>query len=554
MDPLIVLKQKLSRTNSLAFDGLTFDHKPIAAEIAVLKQWVTSSDSLNLDSDIIHEALLRFYRSSDLTNLRQAQLVCYGCAAQFGKDKKRLIEDAKYFPMLLDCIDRLRSKPRFFRRCYKGLLSGYFDYDPNDDVDVPVGKNNWKILRGYLRERLRDIRSREAEPDWVGALNEHANILTDDPTSRYGTSLLEDIRSERDEFDALRHQLNISDASWLVTQLVVGQVERATLKDDKGFSQILPRILTLLNEHRLVLNRGLSKVLERYVKCVNVPSNNALRDFAVTNWGIPWLPSNSARWSRVADAARQMVVDWLKLEFIQQFFKLLAEDGVNDMRRLKFWESYHKNIGDMYFALGPHARTNPSSDFVELRKKMSDRALSLTKGGSKRNNAFIMHIGNHVVVEFGIKGNACFIFERSKLPFNLDRGVVAGDKSELKHENHVERMLHIDTSVAPWEEAFAESLRRLMDIQASPQRSISRLAASSGTGHRDTKSTSEQARYSRVELDRFCATRKLKIEDLTAKSGNLWVRTDHLDEAVNRQLVAWGFKFKVDKGWWREKS
>jgi hypothetical protein len=33
------------------------------------------------------------------------------------------------------------------------------------------------------------------------------------------------------------------------------------------------------------------------------------------------------------------------------------------------------------------------------------------------NNAFIMCIGEHVVVEFGLKGNACFIFKRDRLPF-----------------------------------------------------------------------------------------------------------------------------------------
>jgi hypothetical protein len=255
MDLLTALKRKLSKTNALAFEGLAFNQAPMASEIAKLNKWITSSDSQNLESDIILEALLRFYRTSDLTSLRQAQLVCYGCVAQFGEDKKRLIEDAKYFVTLLDSVDRFRSKPRAFRRCYKGLLSGYFDYDPNAEGAAAVGKKNWKILRGYLHDHIRDIKSPGVEPDWVSSIVENKNVLTDDPTSRYGLSLLEEKQRASNEFDELGHKLSISDASWLVTELVIGQIERSTLKNDFSFGQLLPRILTLLAEHSLVLIR-----------------------------------------------------------------------------------------------------------------------------------------------------------------------------------------------------------------------------------------------------------------------------------------------------------
>jgi hypothetical protein len=59
--------------------------------------------------------------------------------------------------------------------------------------------------------------------------------------------------------------------------------------------------------------------------------------------------------------------------------------------------------------------------------------------------------------------------------------------------------------------------------------------------------------YARTELDRFVAARGLRIRDLTAQRGNLWVLTNQSDQSVNRQLSDWGFRYKQNKGWWREK-
>jgi hypothetical protein len=242
-----------------------------------------------------------------------------------------------------------------------------------------------------------------------------------------------------------------------------------------------------------------------------------------------------------------MVSDWLKLELLNQFFSLLAEDGANDKRRLKFWEHYHKSIraiDDMYFALGSHARSNRSSDFVQLRKKMTGRVLNLNAGGPPRNNAFIMCIGDYVAVEFGVSGNACFIFEGRDLPFDLSRGAVAGDRSELKHDSHLERMLHIDSNAGPWEQEFERKLGRMIEGTSRGQRRAA--------GSQNSKATSVP--YTRAQLDRFCLDRRLKIRDLTPQKGNLWVATDESDKSVNRQLSDWGFRYKINKGWFREHS
>ena len=549
MSALSDLKRKLSWTSAHAFEGLIFDHTPIANEVEVLRGWVAGKEALKPASDLVLEALLNFRRSANVTGLREAQLVCYGSIEPVGKEKHRLIEDLRLFPTLLNCVDKYRPKPRAFRRCYKGLLSGYFGYDPEESSSDRAGKPNWLMLRTYLHGRIDDIKSSDGEPEWVNAIREHKNVLTNDPLRRYGLALMEgDVR----KFEEVKQQLDISNASWMVTRLVLAQINGAASQSDSNFIHLVPRILDLLAEHRLVLDAGLSRVLERYVRCADPLANNKLRDFAVANWGTPWLPSNSARWSRINKAAQQMIADWLKLDLIRQFFSLLAEDSANDRRRLKFWERYHKNIDDMHFALGNHARANQSRDFVELRRKMAGRVLDLNAAGSPRNNAFIMRMGDHIAVEFGISGNACFIFERRNLPFQLDRGRVAGDRSALKHEDHAERLLHIDVGAGDWEEVFERTLSRLLNVRPE-----NHDAATANRSKQDERARAperpQQPVYSRMELQRFCTNHSLAISDLTAQRGNLWVLTDQSKEPVTRQLTNWGFRYKAPKGWWREK-
>jgi hypothetical protein len=556
MHTLADLKRMLAWTNAHAFDGLTFDHAPIANELQALKAWIDGTASERPASDLILAALLRFQARLDLAGLREAKLVCYGCIEPFGPNRQRLIQDARAFPKLLNCVDEYRPKPHAFRRCYKGLLSGYFGYRPDGGSAQRKSEDNWRMLRTYLHDRLRDIHSPGIEPEWVGAITEHRNLLSIDPCSRYGLSLLE---GDSRKFDELRRQLDISTASWVVTELVLGQIHSAVSQSDSKFIGYVPRLLALLEEHPLVLDHGLQGVLERYRNCADAPVNTRLRDFAVMHWGNPWLPSNSARWSRVNEPTRQMLSNWLKLDLIRQFFSLLAEDKANDKRRLKFWERYHTSIDDMYFALGNHARTNRSRDFVELRKKMTGRVLRLNSGGSPRNNAFIMRIGAYICVEFGVSGNACFIFRRRNLPFDLSRDAVQGDQSELKHDDHVKRLRHFDsTSSGPWERTFEQALQELIDVRPADRSTTTRSSISGASQTRGNKTTPEtplagRVPYSRRELERFCANGRLAIRDYTPQRGNLWVLTNQSDRSVSQQLLHWGFQYKPNKGWWREK-
>jgi hypothetical protein len=569
MAALSRLRAALQDTNSSSLRGLTFDTKLLDRETSKLRAWLGDRGTAKPPQDAIVLALQAFHRDQHPGNRRQALLVCFGCIDPVLTGSSRLIEDAERFPKLLRAVDAYTSAPRAYRRCYRGLLNAYFGYDPYDTKTArSAGRQNWEGLRTYLRDRVVKTAAPGLLPTWVEALQANPDLLGNDPGKAYGETLL---KGNSGEFDDAVTALDIKENSWLIWRLVLGQVEAAAREDDRSFQGYLPRLLDLLAKHPFARDDGLAKLLSRYLSSKAPVVHDGLRDFTVGHWGNPWLSVNRPKWSKVSDKAREMVASWLKLRLIQQFFNLLAAGRINDRRRLEFWESYHDSIDDMYFALGNTALRNQETDFQDIRKKMDGRLLDLHGAGSPDNNAFIMCIDNFVVVEFGMTGNACYIFRRDRLPFELD-GDIAGNSTALKHASFVERLLHQDGTAETWEHKFQRALVSLMHVQPGPQpvrndalpvrtfgfRHVDQTPYSAAPPAQRPVSSRPQilpargVRFSERELSRLCDIRQLRIEDLRQRNGNLWVLTGDVDAYVSSQLRSWGFSFKAGKGWWRK--
>jgi len=419
-------------------------------------------------------------------------------------------------------------------------------YDPENDAARPGGKKNWQLLRTYLNERAEQIRvPKSTEPEWVDSVNRNRELLTERAGEELGRKALD---GDRSHFEAVCEELEISDQSWVVRNFILAQLDAAASKNDRQYRQLLPRLHDLLEQHPLFLGDGLAHILERYRKCTPPELDANLRDFSVKHWKNPWLKLNDKTWGRVSEATRQMVSGWLKLKFMEKFFGLLAEDGINDARRLNFWLRYIDHISDMHFALGNNAMHNNAPDFKLLRTEMTGRVLQLYAGGAPTNNAFIMRIGTHVVVEFGAKGNACFVFDgHSKLPFDLTR-YVAGDSTELKHESHEARLLHIDRSEGDWESTFERELGRLLRVAPEPATRATRRPA---PPVHPPAGPSKDA-FTQSAFDQLVRTHRLNVADKRRLGGALWVQLGKAESPVTAQLRRWEFKYNEHKtAWWR---
>lgn len=540
MDALNSLRLALNETNRTAFHAFHIEQRSIEAEVRKLQGWLKDPGEAAPPVEVLKESLLRFHRDGRVTNFRDARLVCRGVAVPIGPRQVRLIDDSGLFPRLLDDVAGYAPEPRKFRRCYRGLLSSYFHIDPCAEDDIRPLRDNRQRLQEFLNGHLAHLRVDDINPDWVDTIQEHRNLLSDAPCERYGAAFL---NGSSGEFKAAEAHLEISGSSWVGRSIIEATVNAACALDDDGFKPHLPRLFELVGDIRYatLLDGCLARILERYSLTSPLVTHPGLCNFAVAHWKNPWLDINDARWRLVTEAARKMVADWLKLDFLKQFFELLSADGCNDTRRLDFWARYHQRIDDMYFVLGKYAMGNRTPAYVELRKKMEGRLLSLSGGGTRENNAFVMTMGDHAFVEFGTMGNAAYVYKLSRgLPFDLahSRELSSNDLKNTLYA--IERLRHTDNNHGydKWERRFDSHLYLAYGIRAGddelpePWRSGSWLA-----------------RGTMANIEAFCRAFGFTYEDRRSSGGQFWVKADNGNRTANGQLEAWGFSYRDGRGW-----
>ena len=416
------------------------------------------------DRNVLQDSLRRFASTKTVANFSELKHVCYGVTVPVGENKWCLIDRAHLFHSLLGLIEQHSGQAKQYRRCYQGLLNGYFGFDKQ--AASSEGQANWAHLRSYLDKGLTPIlhaaANRGLSIDWLQALSVHRNLLTDDPCSRYASELQ---RGKTDELRSLCGALGIASTSWVWDQAMMAYVRAVCNGEDQQFQQGMPDVLDLVNGRaemklaQLLSTRATAMTVARYANCADRPEHPDLRDTSLRCVGNPWV--NRTAWDAHVqhEPARQMVEGWLKRRLIKDFFELLAHDGGADLRRLNYWLKWEPEITEMWFVLGSDARNNRSLAFKELRERMSGRRRSLDDPNGQ-NNAFVMRIGPLLVIEFGLTGNACYAFAAADFKTDLDKPLL--HTRLLKQQTGETRLLH----GGPWESKFDYELRKL--IQSVP--------------------------------------------------------------------------------------
>jgi hypothetical protein len=528
------------------------DLTSIREHVERLRRTVTEAVA-SVDDDLSLKAVRQFWASGDLDSLRDARLVCFGLHRPVAPSGPCIMEDRDKLHRVLDDragVGQWMQAPRRFRRCYQGLVRSYFSYDAYAARTPTIGRRNWQDLRSYLRDHRGALSAEATNPAWVGVAQANGGLFSEEPCAEYAHDVL---AGDGERITSVRQALGIPGSSWFLSQLILSSVRAATKLEDAAFKGTIPLLLPKLREYQLLRTDGLASLLDRYADCDDSVQDVALRDRAVEWWGNPWLPSTEAAWGRVTRRTREMVSVWLKSELIDEFFKKLASNNVGDRRRSKFWLRYVKSM-DVRFALGADALSSRDKDFVALRQKMKGLFTPL-HGGLSSNNAFIMRIGKLTAVEFGDSGNAFYAYDsRNGEPFDLDEPVTSAVDGEnsLKSSDHLFKLRHQDVSAGLWEEVFERRLKSEFRLKpdeaampAQPQPRAERPPAA------QLPTRYELVPFSQARLREWASNRGFDIEDLSARGGNIWVRTLNRNTDVNRVLTAWGFRFRNDKGWWR---
>lgn len=433
-----------------------------------LRAWIKQGVSVKTPpQDRVRSAVLDFYQAK-VGGFSQLRLCCFGCLqvmdmSPAGPLRYRLLDDRPRFIQLLNHVEKLDAQPRKFQWLYKPLLHAYFSFGLDNESETENARRSWLDLREFLDEHKGAIESPGINPEWIAALSEHTNLLTQNPCVRYGLAAL---RGDRAVFDEIRSRLEIRDDSWLVRRLVFAQVDAAIAEGDSVFKGYVDYLIQLLNEHRLHAHDGLTKVLNRYAQGKDPELHPGLRDFAVGLWGNPWLPSNRIHWQHCNDDSRELVTRWLKRHLLREFFSILSEDGAANTRRVDFWELYSEDPPGMFFALGSAALDGRN----KLFKKFIDDAKGLCEklyGGQSDLHAFIMQFSRYHVIEFSLHGNSTYFYDtkHGSPPYDLKTGWLdigspskggTGLKAGGKNPPFSTPRRHADTNAGLWEQQFAE--------------------------------------------------------------------------------------------------
>ena len=508
-----------------------------------------------LPSRSVTLTLFSFRNSGKLITFLDVKYVCFGVGQHIGTDEWCLLNDPSLLKKLFNLVDTYQSEPRRFRKCYQGLLSGYFGYPCHSNKTSETGRVNWKSLRDFLYKRLPFALSASLDGSWLGTLDAHVNLLRDKPCERYRDALLDD---DYTELKAACNSLGVPSGSWVWEEAIVSRMEAACSLNDSIFSSHLKSLLKAITDNslsHLLSIRCISMLLIRYVAILNKEVHPELRDSAVRIIGNPWL--NRSAWDAQVknDDARKMVDGWLKKKLIFDFFSLLSEDGSSDKRRLNYWLRYESVIDDMWFALGPHARNNTGADFKKFRERAKGRLLDLENSGTAENNAFILCLGEWVIVEFGSKGNACYIYRHNVLPFELGERSWVNCNTDLKSKIHGKQFIHRDGDLS-WEEKLDNMLSphlawRPSEISYSPvvKSACSQISNQVAT-HR--KAMFQLPLFDESVFKSFVERNNFIVIDLRYKGGALWVRTHMKDPGASKMLEDFGFSYKYGRGWWKE--
>ncbi len=387
-------------------------------------------------------------------------------------------------------------------------------------------------------------------------INENLNIFDANPCQPYAqAALMGDDQPIKDLKDTV-----IPQGSWFETELIRVQVDCACATDDSQFKSYLPRLCKLLWDNALYADEGLKGILSRYHQSQDTSENEELLSLSLHRWGNPKLASSSG-WGLVDPDVKGMALRWLIGKDLRIFFDLFSEDRAaeQDRRRLEFWMRYLDQISDAYFVLGKYAYSSTDEDYVEMRRGNEGRLARLERGGAVRNNAFIMILGQYVIVEFGQTGNACFCFDKHNVPFQLDALILMGDRSQLKNDASAGCRFRLEHRDRPniWEYACEKELENLgVYPDATARIGVLRTPISDRRrfGHYREKQKkvedSQRAKFTMEELMQFARKFNLKVVDYRSNGGNLWITPDPNYFVIRSQLEIWDFKRKPGKGWW----
>lgn len=469
----------------------------------------------------------------------------------------------KRFPELLSEYEDEAKRGELWRLTWHGLLYSYFNFEFTQGTDS-LAQQGWQILRVFLERTwpLVDLEAKESiVPEWVGVLRRESDVFSSQPAQKYAQDYL---IGNTEPVKCLAVDLGIPPSSWFWHALVLEVVRKATAKNDSEFRELLPRLLKLIEGKPAFRDDAIELILLRFHACKDLTSDDRLRDYVVSPnvWRNPKLRDAgiATAWNRVPDPVWMMVLGWVNKRNLKDFFDILAARNQADEGRLAFWSNYLEQITwtRLVFSAETMLLKNRNSAIRDLIAREQGAYAEFT---AKRDvDAFMMKIGNFIIIEFSRKPNACYVYSESTLPFDLYKRSYQGTTDDLAYGFHggcAVRIVHR----GGWEEKAGSELRALgvmtdkvftrfggrIGGRSTTQTTTAKPMAPQkiNTMHLKDKVALLVARYPGAFIDdrRFNA-------DMLSKGGRFWVEDPNQSARLGKELQALGFRWANSRSAW----
>lgn len=506
-------------------------------------------------------AALKYFKDQlELThgNIEIRLLATSLCEPLREHDGKTVIGTGDKFLKLLNFYEDQIKVGKLRRITWYCLLSSYFEFDPiKSTVDEKLG---WSQLRAFLERTWPYYsESKGFTPDWMDALRKNSIILSNSPCKHYAGDVL---YGDESTVKIVSEQLGIPQSSWFWHHLVLDVVLEATKLVDDDFKETIPRLIELLKERSVYRDDAIKEILTRYHSCLNKSTHDQLRDYVTDKsvWKNPKLKQAgiSTSWNQVADEVWKMVLNWVNEINLKLFFELLeSRNGVNS-GRFAFWSKYLLQITYTKLIFGEHTRIQSRSNktiaaLIALEEGLSSKLRS----SDSQVDAFIMGIGDLIVVEFSKQPNAAYLYPKASVPFDLNANWLSDgtNNNELKagFYHGTERITHPPR----WETSAGQKLathgiypdRFGANSNAGSTRYTSfQSSAPSSSSISDSPKKSNMP-FTMAQLNAIAKLSNATIDD-NRPGGRLWVNHNQQSSNLAKQLNAWGFIWANKRDAW----
>lgn len=417
--------QNLSRELSAVIDGMGIHNAnfgmPVLVEQAALasERIFQGFSKVKINTEGAYAAAKAFLSGRPIDTW-QKELIASAVTVSVRECGGKMVINSDRFPELLAFYDQELSKGELWTLTWHGLLFSYFNFEPKHD-DSDSTRKGWNLLRAFLEKSwpvLDKQVGHQLVPEWVNVLRREPAILSAEPVQNYAEDFL---NGSTEVTERLAKDLGIPAGSWFWHALVVAAVKFAALKNDDQFKQLLPKLLGFIEKRPAFRDEALEVILIRYQACKSVTPDERLRDFVChpNVWKNPKLKAAgiATAWNRVPERVWKMVLSWVNERNLKDFFDVLAARNNADEGRLVFWSKYLKQITWTRLVFSSETmqlqRTNQGVRDLIAREEGAYAQMS----GKIGVDAFMMQIGDYLIIEFSKTSNACYVYQSSNLPF-----------------------------------------------------------------------------------------------------------------------------------------